>query len=157
MSEPVAPSGSQLSLGRQRELEADCQRVLLSVFRDLDEFDYQRVVGHFAEDGLWRREGLDLNGRAQILANLEQRPRKQVVRHLISNLIVEVQAQFNARASGYNTVFRAFGAAGNTGAQLPATINAPLGLWVLEAKLVCFRDVWLITELRQQQQFAFSQ
>ena len=127
-------------------------RVLLSVFRDLDEFAYQRLVEQFAADGVWRREGRELAGRTQIRAALEQRPRNQVVRHLITNLIIDVETHSRARASGYNTAFRALDTAP---ADLPAPITAPLGLWVLDATLLCHDSVWLIADLRQTQQFSF--
>jgi len=148
----VLPGGS-LSRGLRRELEVDCQRVLLSVFRNLDEFDYRSLIEYFALDGLWQREGRDLVGREQILAALEPRPRNQVVRHQITNLIVDLETRSTARASGYNTAYRALNV---SAADLPVTIKAPLGLWVLDAKLVCYRDVWLITELRQTKQFSFA-
>lgn len=140
--------------GRQREIEADCQRVVLSVFRDLDAFDYARLIEHFTLDGLWEREGRELVGHEQILAGLEQRPRNQVVRHQITNLIIEAHAPSQARASGYNTAYRALGASPH---DLPVAIKAPLGLWVLEASLVLCGDVWLIGGLRQARQFSFTQ
>lgn len=153
MSDPAATSGVGLSLGRRRELESDCERVVLSVYRHLDDFDYARLVEHFAADGVWQREGRELTGHAQILANLEARPRNQVVRHLITNLIVDVEPPSGARASGYNTAYRALNVSPDA---LPAEIAAPLGLWVLQASLTSFRDVWLITDLRQVQQFTFA-
>ena len=152
MSDAAALPGGSLSRGLRRELETDCQRVLLSVFRNLDEFDYASLVGYFAVDGRWQREGRELVGREQILAALEPRPRNQVVRHAITNLIVDLETRSSARASGYNTAFRALDVAP---ADLPVPIKSPLGLWVLDAKLVCYRDVWLITELRQTKQFSF--
>ena len=154
MSDSAALPGGGLSRGLRRELEGDCQRVLLSVFRSLDEFDYRSLVECFAVDGLWQREGRDLVGREQILAALEPRPRNQVVRHLITNLIVELETRSSARVSGYNTACRALNV---SAADLPVTIKSPLGLWVLDAKLVCYRDVWLITELRQTKQFSFAE
>ncbi len=147
----TGPAGA-LTDGLRREIEADCRRVLLSVFRDLDEFAYERLIEQFAVDGRWRREGRELAGRVQIRAALEQRARNQVVRHLISNLIIEVQTPSRARASGYNTAFRALDMAP---ADLPAPITAPLGLWVLDATLVCHAGVWMIADLRQTQQFSF--
>lgn len=152
-SDPLPSSGVGLSPGRRRELEADCERVVLSVYRHLDEFDYARLVELFAPDGVWQREGRELKGRAQILANLEQRPRNQVVRHLITNLIVDIAPPAGARVTGYNTAYRALETAPDV---VPVEIDAPLGLWVLRAELVSFRDLWLITDLRQVQQFKFA-
>jgi hypothetical protein len=142
-----------LSPGLRRDIEADCQRVVLSAFRDLDEFAYGRLIACFTVDGIWQREGRELAGREQILSALEQRPRKQVVRHLITNLVVEVETPSRARASGYNTAFRALNA---SPADLPLPITSPLGMWVLDAKLACHGDAWLITELRQAKQFSFD-
>ena len=137
----------------EREIEADCGRVVLSLFRDLDAFDYRKLIERFAIDGLWQREGRELAGRGQILTALEQRPRRQVVRHLITNLVVDVQSPSRARVSGYNTAFRALDA---SPAELPASITAPLGLWVLDATLVLQGEDWLIAELRQAKQFSFA-
>lgn len=150
---PATEPVGTLTGGLRREIEADCRRALHSVFRDLDEFAYQPLVEQFAADGRWRREGRELAGRAQIRAALEQRPRNQVVRHLITNLIIEVETPSRARASGYNTAFRALDTAP---AELPAPITSPLGLWVLDATLVCHAGIWLIADLRQTPQFSFA-
>ena len=153
MQRPATGPAVALTGGSRRAIEADCRRVLLSVFRDLDEFAYQRLVEQFTVDGRWRREGRELAGRAQIRAALEARPRNQVVRHLITNLIIDVESPSRARASAYNTAFRALD---TTPAALPAPITAPLGLWVLDGTLVCQADIWLIADLRQSQQFSFA-
>jgi SnoaL-like domain len=147
------PSAAEPAAGALRDIEADCQRVVLSVFRHLDDFAYRRLIEHFATDGTWHREGRELAGRETILAALEQRPRNQVVRHVVTNLIVDVESPSRARASGYNTAFRALD---TSPADLPVTIAAPLGLWVLDATLARQGDAWLIAELRQAKQFSFG-
>lgn len=146
------PESAGLSPAERRGIEADCARVILSVFRDLDAFEYPRLIGHFSTDALWEREGRELVGHAQILAALEARPRNQLVRHLITNLIVDATSLSEAHASGYNTAYRALDLASGL---LPVKINAPLGLWVLDARLSCREGVWQINTLRQARQFTF--
>lgn len=147
------PETAGLAAFDRRGIEADCARVIISLFRDLDAFDYPRLIGNFAPDGLWAREGRELVGHAQILAALAQRPRNQVVRHLITNLIVDATSSSEACAGAYNTAYRALDVAAES---LPARIDAPLGLWVLDARLACREGVWRITALRQAQQFRFA-
>lgn len=137
----------------RRSIESDCARVILSVFRDLDAFDYARLIGHFSPDALWEREGREFFGHAQILEALGQRPRDQLVRHLITNLIVDASSSTEARASAYNTAYRALNVVPGT---LPVKIDAPLGLWVLDAGLTCREGIWRIDTLRQEKQFSFA-
>ncbi len=142
------------SAALRREIEADCQRVLLSAFRELDEFAYAQLAARFTPDGTWHREGREYAGRGQILAALEERPRTQVVRHIVTNLTVGVDSASRAVASGYNTVFRALDA---SAADVPIAITSPLGMWVLDATLVRSGDAWLIEDLRQTRQFSFGE
>lgn len=144
---------NSLAAGALREIEADCQRVVLSVFRALDDFAYRRLIEYFTADATWQREGRDLAGREQILSALEQRPRNQVVRHVITNLIVDAETPVRAHARGYNTAFRALDVPPDV---LPARIPAPLGLWVLDAALVLERGAWRVADLRQARQFTFA-
>ncbi len=147
------PETAALAGPDRRAIEADCARVVLSVFRDLDAFDYPRLIGHFSADAMWEREGRELTGHAQILAALGARPRNQWVCHLITNLIVDATSASGARARGYNTAYRALEVEPG---MLPARIDAPLGLWALDAGLTCREGVWRIDTLRQARQFTFA-
>ena len=150
--------GDLPSIDRQVQIDRTCQALVLRVFRDLDEFDYAGVVSCFAPDGVWLRAAGECRGREQIRAALEQRPRNQVVCHVVTNMLIDFPSSRSATMSAYNTVYRA-----EDPVALPATIPAPLGVWSLEAQLIEAPEsrvdgeaqAWQIVLLKQRKLFSF--
>ncbi len=134
------------------DAEWECQRLLLRVFHLLDEFDYRGLAALFTPDGLWERQGRLCHGPDEIVAALSERSPEQRVRHVITNVMVDILGD-TASAIAYNTAYRHLGARADIG---PAQIRAPLGLWISRVGYRKTPQGWRIALIRQEQQFAFE-
>lgn len=66
----------------QIEIEHDCRALATAFSYYIDHREYEALTNLFAPDGVWIRHGTRLQGRAQILAALQQRPPNQFTRHI---------------------------------------------------------------------------
>jgi len=88
--------------------DAAIREVVTGYGRCVDTYDDETLLELFTEDGVWERPGqAPLRGRAQIAAFLRGRDRAVTIRHIISNVTVEVEAADRATASSYWTVLKA--------------------------------------------------
>ena len=86
----------------RREIEADCVALSNAFAYHLDHKEYQALVALFVPDGTFVRTGVRLEGRAKILAAMQERPAEQFTRHITTNFhFTEVGAD-SARAVFYN-------------------------------------------------------
>ena len=95
--------------GRRRAIEWDCTRTLTRFINALDAGDYETMAGLMAENGAWVRPGGNAVGPDGLLEAMKYRPRDLVVRHVISNVAVEVIDEDNAIGITYLTVYRHHG------------------------------------------------
>lgn len=70
----------------QMEIEHDCTALIVAFSHYLDHDNYEALAALFVPEGSWTRNGVRLEGRAQILAALQQRPSQQVSRHITTNI-----------------------------------------------------------------------
>lgn len=89
----------------ERDIEWDCQRVMLRFYDEFDRGDYAAMVEMFAPGGVWHRAGKAL-AKDQIAAELELRPARQRVRHVLSNILVEARDHDHADLRCYLTAYR---------------------------------------------------
>ena len=66
----------------------------------------KRPVGMRA-DAVWHRQGRALAGRAQIRSALDERPRSQRIRHVVSNPFIAEQSDDAVRMIAYMIGYRA--------------------------------------------------
>lgn len=92
----------------RREIEADCVALSHAFAYHLDHKDYPALAALFAPDGTFIRTGVRLEGPAQILATMAQRPAEQFTRHITTNFHFTEVRQDTARAVVYNVSFFAF-------------------------------------------------
>jgi SnoaL-like domain len=69
----------------RRAIEADCVALSYAFSYYIDHGKYAELSRLFAQDGVFIRLGVRLEGRAQILAALQRRPADQFTRHVTSN------------------------------------------------------------------------
>jgi hypothetical protein len=62
----------------------------------MDQGHYTETAELFTEDATWVRGGKPVSGRAAILASLNQRPGTDLTRHLITNVLIQVQSEREA-------------------------------------------------------------
>jgi hypothetical protein len=137
---------------KQREIEWDCEKLLIRFMQALDDRRYEGLANLFSENGVWFRPGQKLIGPAMIFAALKDRPAKEVRRHVVSNCTVSVQSEDKAEARSYLTVWA--GDSDETGSR-PVTIKAPFRVGVATTRFVRSNDRWQITEHSFEQDFAF--
>ncbi|MDQ2762760.1 MAG: nuclear transport factor 2 family protein, partial [Pseudomonadota bacterium] len=104
-------------------------------------------------DVTWLRAGKMLAGRAAIVAELKPRSTTQVVRHLLTNILVDVRDAGHADLKCLLTAYRH-----DTG-EKPAvapTIRMPILLLVVTARLIREGDCWLIAEQVMKREFVFE-
>lgn len=87
-------------------IEAICQRLSIAFANAADRHDAAGLSGTFAVDGQFDRRGEVVKGRAAIAASMADWSPDMVLRHVCSNLLVEVQDENNATGITYATVWR---------------------------------------------------
>jgi hypothetical protein len=74
--------GRNMDVGARDQIIAECTRLSSAFAYHLDHRNYRELAELFAADGVWVRHGVRLEGRAAIIAALEERPASQFTRHL---------------------------------------------------------------------------
>lgn len=135
----------------EREIEWDCQRVLLRFYDEFDRGNYAAMVAMFADDGVWHRAGKAL-AKQRIAAELQLRPSRQRVRHVLTNILVEALDRDHADARCYLTVYR------NQDLDRPPEqqrLRAPYLFLQVTAKLKRLAGTWSLQEQVMQREFEF--
>ncbi len=109
----------------------------------LDEWRYNDLVALMREDGVWHRQGKILKGRAQVLAALNERPRTQIIRHVITNAFLEEADETSATLRAYLTAYRFDD---GTPHKPPVTIPGPFRLLLVRKRFVREANAWKIAE-----------
>jgi hypothetical protein len=89
--------------------EHACQRLVYSYANLLDAYEYDRFMELWADDGEWVVYGKSSRGSEAIRATLAARPSRSIVRHLVSNLVVDVESPDRASGRCYAIAYRADG------------------------------------------------
>lgn len=134
----------------QRAIEWDCGQVLLRFYDAFDAWDYAGMVALCTDDVVWHRAGKSLAGHAAIVAELERRPSTQTIRHVVTNLLVDVRDAQHADARLYLTAYRHDGAGERL---VPAPMQLPALLLVVTARLRREAPGWRIAEQTMQREF----
>ena len=93
----------------RRAIEWDCARLINLYMRYNDAGDHDSVASLFTEDGLLARPTMPdqpIVGRDAILAGFRARPAGLRMRHVVSNVIVDVESETQARATSVMTLYR---------------------------------------------------
>lgn len=143
-------SAGAMDRGAERAIEWDCGQVLLRFYDAFDAWDYDGMAALFCEDGVWHRAGKALAGRAALVAEMRRRSTTQVIRHVVTNLIVDAQDADHAQARLYLTAYRHDGGEPR---QVPAPLHGPDLLLLVSATLVRQADGWRIREKTTRREF----
>ena len=137
----------------ERAIEWDCAQVLTRFFNYFDQWRYEDMADLFAPDGVWHRQGRALQGRAAILAALAERSTTQRVRHVVTNLQIDVVDADTAASLLYVTAYRH-----DTGAKQtePPRIRAPYLLLVVPGRLRRTQAGWRIVHMEMNREFEFE-
>lgn len=89
--------------------EHACQKLVHEYANLIDAYDYERFMELWADDAEWILYGKSARGLANIRATLLARPSRSVVRHLVSNLVVDMDSPDHATGWCYAIAYRADG------------------------------------------------
>jgi ketosteroid isomerase-like protein len=129
----------------RRAIEQDCERLIKQYVNLNDAQDWPAVAALYAEDARFARPsqpGVFVEGRAAILASFLARP-PRAQRHVIANVVVEVEDANHARAFSVIVLYQGDPAAPG---ELPAmSANSPL-VGTFADRLVRTSDGWRFAE-----------
>jgi hypothetical protein len=128
----------------RRAIEADCERLIKHYVNLSDVQDWAAVAELYTEDAVFRRPsgGDPIEGRAAILAGFLARP-PRAQRHVIANVVVEVEDETHARAFSVILLYQGDPAPAG---QLPAmSANSPL-VGTFTDRLVRTAEGWRFAE-----------
>jgi hypothetical protein len=131
-------STSTLTPAIRREIEWDCQKLLLQFYGYLDEKRYDDLADLFADDGVWVRLGQELVGPTGIKKAMTERE-SWLTMHLVTNVRIDVIDEDHAETVQYITLYRQEGVDPEAG---PPPVVMPLGLLRHTDKLVRMDGVW---------------
>ena len=135
----------------ERDIERDCERLLLRFYDAFDRGDYAGMAAMFAPDGAWHRAGKVL-ARDQIVPELQRRPAEQRVRHVLTNILVDVQDGDHANLRCYLTAYR------NPDVSRPPEqqrLRAPWLFLQVTASLRRDQGAWSLVEQVMRREFEF--
>lgn len=81
------------------QAERACERLAIASYSLMDQGRYEETAALFTEDAIWVRGGKPVEGRAGILASLNQRPPTDISRHLVTNVLVSLTSADEATAT----------------------------------------------------------
>ncbi len=134
-----------MDLTFQREIEWDCSQVVVQFYNHLDARRYDDLVALFAADGVWKRQGKELDGQAAIMEAMQARGEFLVIRHIVTNIQITVEDENNASSAEYVTVYRYDSDEKLDG---PAPLDGPGVIFLYQDKLVRTGDGWKIKDKR---------
>jgi hypothetical protein len=97
-----------MDLASRREIESECVRLSNAFAYHLDHKNYEDLVALFVPHGTFIRTGVHLEGHAQILSKLRERPADQFTRHITSNFHFSHIDESTAKGVFYNLSYFAF-------------------------------------------------
>jgi hypothetical protein len=142
----------EISRNRARAIEWDCAQVLTRFFNAFDEWHYDDMARMFAPDGVWHRAGKALQGAA-IMEALNARSRTQCVRHVVTNISIDVADDTSAGFTLYVTAY--MHDSGEKSTSLP-TIRAPYLLLTVPGRMVRVAEDWKIATMSMNRVFEFE-
>jgi hypothetical protein len=132
---------------------SDLQQITHRFYYCLDEQRYDDLVALMRPDARWHRQGKVLDGHAAIRDALNERPRSQVIRHVITNTFVDGDSGNEATLNAYMTAYRFDD---GTRRERPVTITGPFRMLLVRKRFVREAGGWLIAESIGTVEFEFG-
>lgn len=131
-----------MDVQKKREIEWDCQQVIIKMGYAQDIGDFQGFVSHFTEDGVWSRMGEDLQGHEAILEVLAKRSPTLRIRHVFTNFIFTIHDETSVHCQSYMHGRRADPGEGVEG-PVPVQDQA---LWIYQDDMVLKEGSWKVAK-----------
>jgi hypothetical protein len=135
----------QMNRDQERAIEWDCTQVVNKFYNSLDARRYDNLVNCFTEDGIWKRQGNELQGRAAILSAMEERGEHLVIRHIVTNIAVTIEDADHVSTAEYVTIYRYDSDEKLEG---PAPLDGPGVIFLYQDKMVRTESGWQMSDKR---------
>ena len=132
-------------------IEHACTRLSYEYARAIDFRDYDNFAELFATDGELE-VGRTLSGRTAIQESLHGRPDELRSRHVITNVLIDVESASSARGTSYLSLYRHLGPESLD--RVPIAFDAPAAIGHYEDRFICEGGIWLFK--RRKLFLAFS-
>lgn len=132
---------------------SELQQITHRFYYYLDEQRYEDLVALMRPDARWHRQGKILEGHAAVLAALHERPRTQIIRHLITNTFLDRASDGEATLRAYLTAYRYDD---GTPRKPPVSIGGPFRILLVQKRFVREGSSWLIAESIGTPEFEFG-
>ena len=137
----------------RRAIEWDCQQVMLRFYESYDDWQYEEMLDMCTPDAVWFRSGTELQGREMIHEAIKTRSTTQVVRHVITNMVVDVH---DANTATVRFLLTAYRFDNGTKQQVAPLIDAPILLLVVNTEMVQHENRWLMARQLMKREFVFD-
>jgi hypothetical protein len=125
-----------------RDIQWDCQQLMTSFYRGLDERNFDLLLETMASDAVWDREGTLLKSHDDIRAAMAARSKTMVIFHVLSNFQVTRTGNDTAELWAYMVCF---GSDTGSAPVYPIAIKAPKSVYICRGEFGRRNDKWLIT------------
>lgn len=129
-----------------------CQNQIMAFFRDLDENQYESLIGRMTPDGVWARQGKVMKGHQDVRDVMGKRSTSGRVHHLIVNLMADKIEADRIEMRGYMLVVKYDGKP----VEGPAPLKGIENIRTTYATLVRKDGNWLIANLDNDRGISFS-
>ena len=136
-----------------RAIEWDCAQLLTRFYNYFDQWRYEEMADLFGPEGVWHRAGKALQGKDVIVAELNKRSRTQTVRHVVTNVQVDVK---DAASADFLLYVTAYIHDSGVKADKPPKIQMPALLLVVPGQLAKRDSVWKIISMSMNREFEFG-
>ena len=133
------------------QLIVDCQQAVIRFFAALDAGRMDDVAKAFDGDGIWHRQGKQLQGPSGVAEALASRPAGRVTAHLIQNFIADFDDERTARTSYVVLTYRHDAPDGAKAAAAPMV--KPYSIAAYDDRMRFDGSRWLVLERRSRNMF----
>ncbi|SFU11293.1 nuclear transport factor 2 family protein [Mesorhizobium sp. YR577] len=130
--------------------ENEIRKQLYRFFLALDERQFDTMTQIMTPDGLWRRAGIEIRGGGMLLEVMGKRGADRHTRHILSNMIIDMETAEAATARFYSTAWVYVGAPDEKGV---CPIDIPSSIGVYTAKFARTEKGWQMADLRSKPAF----
>lgn len=123
------------------EIEAACTRLMTTFSLCTDTFDYDRALGLFVPDCTFQRADEVFEGHDGLRFVLNRRNPERITRHVLSNILIDVEDEHTATGQAYALVFGHVGALSDSG---EAPLVSPDSLVIFNGGFTRTSEGWRI-------------
>lgn len=138
----VPPAIRPVDEDERRRIERECREIMVRMGHYLDSGRFEEFVDYFTDDAEWHRRGRELKGRESILAQIRRRSPTLIIRHVLTNFVVDVHDRDHAHCQAYMLGFRYDN--GQKSAAPPPFRDANRALWIYHDDMVRTDAGWKV-------------